>query len=190
MYNIEEIQEIMKKHGFTIEDDEQYKWNLGAGLSIQFVVDHDEPGIVLSHRGRYYYSRKFTVEEIISLIEVCTWFGILSERLVEIYDGCTANCEVVSSITLSEYNGLKEQASIAKDYDELKDSYEIAYNELKDSYEIAKENLERSTDDCTVLVQRIGQLNKDYLKMKRDYDIYQRILTCILSQFEARESDW
>lgn len=179
MYNIKRIQEIMQKHGFTSMNDEQTEWNVGSGLCIEFIADADEPGFVLSHRGRVYFSRKFTVEEITSVIEVCAWFGILSERLVEIYDGCTENCEVVSSISLSEYNRLKEQASIAENY-----------NELKDSYDIAKENLERLEDNCAVLEKQNRQFNKDYLKIERDYNMYQRILACILSQFEAREIDW
>lgn len=180
MYNIKKIQETMQLHGFTSENDEQTKWGVGGGLSIEFITDEDEPGFVLSHRGRIYFSRKFTVEEITSLIEVCEWFGILTERLVEIYDDCTENCEVVSHITLSEYNKLKEQAPI----------YAESYQELKDSYDTVIESLEHLKDKCSVLEKQNRQFNKDYLKMERDYNMYQRILSCILSQFEAREIDW
>ena len=179
MYNIQKIQEIMQKHGFASVNDEQTEWNVGGGLCIEFIADDDEPGFVLSHRGRVYFSRKFTVEEITSLIEVCAWFGILSERLVEIYDGCTDNCEVVSAITLSEYNDLKEQASLAEDH-----------NDLVSSYKEARRSLERLVDENDCLVKQNRQFNKDYLKMERDYAMYQRILNCILSQFEARELDW
>ena len=179
MYNIKRIQEKMQKHGFTSVNDEQTKWNVGGGLCIEFIEDPDEPGFVLSHSGRIYFSRKFTVEEITSVIEVCALFGILSERLVGIYDGCTDNCEVVSSITLSEYNRLKEQASVAEDYDELKDSYKIA-----------KENLERLVDENDNLIKQNRDIGNQYRRMEQDYQTYRRILNCIMSQFEAREIDW
>ena len=148
-------------------------------LCIEFIEDPDEPGFVLSHSGRIYFSRKFTVEEITSVIEVCALFGILSERLVEIYNGCTDNCEVVSSITLSEYNRLKEKASVAEDYDELKDSYKIA-----------KENLERLVDENDNLIKQNRDIGNQYRRMEQDYQTYRRILNCIMSQFEAREIDW
>lgn len=179
MYNIKKIQETMQKHGFTSENDEQTKWSVGGGLSIEFINDDDEPGFVLSHRGRIYFSRKFTVEEITSVIEVCAWFGILPERLVEIYDGCTDNCEVVSTIALSEYNRLKEQASVAENYDELKDSYKIA-----------KENLERLVDENDNLIKQNRDIGNQYRRMEQDYQTYRRTLNCIMSQFEAREIDW
>lgn len=179
MYNIKRIQEKMQKHGFTSVNDEQTKWNVGAGLCIEFIEDTDEPGLVLSYTGRSYLSYKFTVDEITSVIEVCALFGILSERLVEIYDGCTDNCEVVSTIALSEYNRLKEQASVAENYDELKDSYKIA-----------KENLERLVDENDNLIKQNRDIGNQYRRMEQDYQTYRRTLNCIMSQFEAREIDW
>lgn len=136
MYNIEKIQEIMQKHGYSPENDERTCWSIGGGLHIRFDDDMDEPGIVLSHTGRVYFSLKLTVDEILDLLKVCSLFNIVSERILEIYDGCTEGCEVVACIALSDFNELKEQASVAEDYDELKASYKIA-----------KENLERLVDE-------------------------------------------
>ena len=179
MYNIKKIQEIMQKHGYSHENDERTCRSIGGGLDIRFDDDMDEPGIVLSHTGRDYFSRKFTVDEIRDLLKVCSLFNIVPERILEIYDGCTEGCEVVACIALSDFNELKEQASVAEDYDELKASYKIA-----------KENLERLVDENDVLVKQNREFYSQYRTIKKDYDTYHRILNCIMSQFEERENDW
>ena len=75
----------------------------------------------------------------------------MPERILEIYDGCTEGCEVVACIALSDFNELKEQASVAEDYDELKASYKIA-----------KENLERLVDENDDLIKQKGKYYELY----------------------------
>lgn len=195
MYNIEKICEVMQKHGFTHENDERTCWNLGAGLHIRFDDDMDEPGIVLSHNStRDYFSRKFTMDEIESILEVITLFNLGTEKVVEIYNSATENNAVVAHLPLSSLDELKDKVvtlttnldDLAEDYNELLEER----NELHDSYEIAQKNIDQLLDENTEL----DKSNRSHLielrRMRDDYQTYRRVLTCIMSQFEGREIDW